>query len=48
MFTSRFVVAKTRIEIDGIGTITIEPQIRERDEMLNRFRLAEDESAVRS
>jgi DNA repair exonuclease SbcCD ATPase subunit len=43
VMTSHSIVARMQIEIDGIGGITIEPQIRERDEMLNQFQLAEDE-----
>ncbi len=39
--TSRAVVAKTRIDIEGVGEMAVEPQIRDRDGMLKRLRLAE-------
>jgi len=41
--TSLSVVARTQITIDGIGTITIDPQIREADAIVNQLLLAEEE-----
>ena len=37
------VVAKTLIGVEGVGKITVEPQIHDRDAILERLRLAENE-----
>ncbi|MGO9357075.1 MAG: AAA family ATPase [Xanthobacteraceae bacterium] len=37
------VVAKTLVGVEGIGNITVEPQIHNRDTILERLRLAENE-----
>ncbi len=43
--TSVAVVAKTVIGVEGVGEIAIEPQIEDRDALIERLRRAEDEFA---